>query len=66
MVRAPGGKGHQEVCSFLALPTPQDLALKNTQSHQSNCIKVALKSLRIVVPELLGPLLLPEESNPRF
>lgn len=23
MVRAPGGKGHQEVCSFLALQLPK-------------------------------------------
>lgn len=39
------------------------LSPKHIRLYQSNCIKVALKSSRIVVPELLGHSLLPKESN---
>lgn len=47
-------------------PVVFDIAQRSTRLSQSTYITVALLSSEIVVPELLGHLLIAEQSNPGF
>lgn len=66
MVRAPRGKSFRKKAVTLSSPVVLDLAQRTTQLSQSKYITMAYVSSEIAVPELLGHLLLAEQSNPGF
>lgn len=60
------GKSFRIKAVPLGSPAVLDLAQRTTRLSQNKYITVALVSSEIAVPELLGHLLLAEQSNPGF
>lgn len=60
------GKSFRIKAVTLSSPAVLDLVQRTTRLSQNKYITVALVSSEIAVPELLGHLLLAEQSNPGF